>query len=93
VLRLLWSGDAAGVSFQGEFFSLAAACSFPKPHDGRSCRSISAGRAWLLPGGQAAGATATSPYRRCRRTSSASLSASPMKLKATTVKTMQRPAG
>ena len=35
VLRLLWSGDAAGVSFQGEFFSLAAACSFPKPHDGR----------------------------------------------------------
>ena len=35
VLRLLWSGDAAGVSFQGEFFSLAAACSFPKPHGGR----------------------------------------------------------
>ncbi len=35
VLRLLWSGDAAGVSFQGEFFTLAAACSFPKPHDGR----------------------------------------------------------
>jgi len=35
VLRLLWSGDAAGVSFQGEFFTLTAACSFPKPHDGR----------------------------------------------------------
>jgi alkanesulfonate monooxygenase SsuD/methylene tetrahydromethanopterin reductase-like flavin-dependent oxidoreductase (luciferase family) len=35
VLRLLWSGDASGVSFQGEFFSLTAACSFPKPHDGR----------------------------------------------------------
>jgi probable F420-dependent oxidoreductase len=35
VLRLLWGGDAAGVSFQGEFFSLSAACSFPKPHDGR----------------------------------------------------------
>jgi probable F420-dependent oxidoreductase len=35
VLRLLWSGEAAGVSFQGEFFSLTAACSFPKPHDGR----------------------------------------------------------
>lgn len=35
VLRLLWSGDAAGVSFSGEFFSLTAACSFPKPHDGR----------------------------------------------------------
>jgi probable F420-dependent oxidoreductase len=35
VLRLLWGGDAAGVSFQGEFFTLTAACSFPKPHDGR----------------------------------------------------------
>jgi len=35
VLRLLWGGDAVGVSFQGEFFSLSAACSFPKPHDGR----------------------------------------------------------
>ncbi len=35
VLRLLWSGDATGVSFQGEFFSLDAACSFPKPHGGR----------------------------------------------------------
>jgi probable F420-dependent oxidoreductase len=35
VLRLLWGGDAAGVSFQGEFFSLSAACSFPKPHGGR----------------------------------------------------------
>lgn len=35
VLRLLWGGDAAGVSFQGEFFSLTAACSFPKPHHGR----------------------------------------------------------
>jgi probable F420-dependent oxidoreductase len=35
VLRLLWGGDAAGVSFAGEFFSLDAACSFPKPHDGR----------------------------------------------------------
>jgi len=35
VLRLLWSGDASGVSFEGTFFSLAAACSFPKPHAGR----------------------------------------------------------
>jgi probable F420-dependent oxidoreductase len=35
VLRLLWSGDAAGVSFSGEFFSLTEACSFPKPQDGR----------------------------------------------------------
>jgi probable F420-dependent oxidoreductase len=35
VLRLLWGGDAAGVSYQGEFFSLSGACSFPKPHGGR----------------------------------------------------------
>jgi probable F420-dependent oxidoreductase len=35
VLRLLWAGDAAGVSFSGEFFSLTGACSFPKPHGGR----------------------------------------------------------
>ena len=36
VLRLLWAGDATGVSFEGTFFSLAAACSFPKPHGGRT---------------------------------------------------------
>ncbi|HEV2370671.1 MAG TPA: TIGR03619 family F420-dependent LLM class oxidoreductase [Streptosporangiaceae bacterium] len=36
VLRLLWGGDAAGVSFQGEFFSLSEVCSFPKPHGGRT---------------------------------------------------------
>jgi probable F420-dependent oxidoreductase len=30
-LRLLWAGDANGVSFDGEFFSFAGACSFPKP--------------------------------------------------------------
>jgi alkanesulfonate monooxygenase SsuD/methylene tetrahydromethanopterin reductase-like flavin-dependent oxidoreductase (luciferase family) len=35
VLRLLQGGDAAGVSFGGEFFSLTGACSFPKPHGGR----------------------------------------------------------
>ena len=34
VLRLLWGGDAPGISFSGEFF-FTAACSFPKPHDGR----------------------------------------------------------
>jgi probable F420-dependent oxidoreductase len=32
VLRLLWSGDETGVSFDGEFFSFASVCSFPKPH-------------------------------------------------------------
>jgi probable F420-dependent oxidoreductase len=31
VLRLLWAGDKNGVSFDGEFFSVVAACSFPKP--------------------------------------------------------------
>jgi probable F420-dependent oxidoreductase len=32
VLRRLWSGDETGVSFDGEFFSFASVCSFPKPH-------------------------------------------------------------
>src|SRR5271169_1491170 len=31
VLRLLWSGDENGVSFDGEFFSFTRLCSFPKP--------------------------------------------------------------
>ncbi len=31
VLRLLWSGDEDGVSFDGEFFSFSRLCSFPKP--------------------------------------------------------------
>ena len=31
VLRLLWSGDENGVSFDGEFFSFSRLCSFPKP--------------------------------------------------------------
>ena len=31
LLRLLWAGDENGVSFDGEFFSIVAACSFPKP--------------------------------------------------------------
>ena len=30
-LRLLWAGDEHGVSFDGEFYSFAGACSFPKP--------------------------------------------------------------
>jgi len=30
-LRLLWAGDEKGVSFDGEFISFTAACSFPKP--------------------------------------------------------------
>src|SRR5580658_975271 len=30
-LRLLWSGDETGVSFDGEFYSFANLCSFPKP--------------------------------------------------------------
>ncbi|MGO4615048.1 TIGR03619 family F420-dependent LLM class oxidoreductase [Nocardia sp. 2YAB30] len=31
VLRLLWSGGADGVSFNGEFFHFENLCSFPKP--------------------------------------------------------------
>ena len=30
-LRLLWAGDEHGVSFDGEFYSIKNACSFPKP--------------------------------------------------------------
>ena len=30
-LRLLWAGDEDGVSFDGQFISFSAACSFPKP--------------------------------------------------------------
>jgi alkanesulfonate monooxygenase SsuD/methylene tetrahydromethanopterin reductase-like flavin-dependent oxidoreductase (luciferase family) len=32
VLRLLWAGDQAGVSFDGEFFTFENICSFPKPY-------------------------------------------------------------
>jgi probable F420-dependent oxidoreductase len=31
MLRLLWTGDEDGVSFDGEFFTIANLCSFPKP--------------------------------------------------------------
>jgi len=34
VLRLLWAGGADGVSHAGEFFTLDAVCSFPKPIGG-----------------------------------------------------------
>ncbi|MGV9544841.1 TIGR03619 family F420-dependent LLM class oxidoreductase [Nocardia beijingensis] len=34
VLRLLWSGDAEGVSFDGEFFRYDNLCSYPKPVGG-----------------------------------------------------------
>jgi alkanesulfonate monooxygenase SsuD/methylene tetrahydromethanopterin reductase-like flavin-dependent oxidoreductase (luciferase family) len=32
VMRLLWAGDEAGVSYGGEFFSFTNVCSYPKPH-------------------------------------------------------------
>jgi probable F420-dependent oxidoreductase len=35
VLRLLWSGDADGVSFHGDFFDFDRLVSFPKPHAGK----------------------------------------------------------
>lgn len=34
VLRLLWSGDERGVSFEGEFFSFPAISIYPKPYSG-----------------------------------------------------------
>lgn len=34
VLRLLWTGDDRGVSFDGEFYSFTDLCSFPKPMGG-----------------------------------------------------------
>ncbi|MCP2256597.1 putative F420-dependent oxidoreductase, Rv2161c family [Streptoalloteichus tenebrarius] len=34
VMRLLWSGGEEGVSYQGEFYTLDRACSFPKPYGG-----------------------------------------------------------
>jgi probable F420-dependent oxidoreductase len=36
VLRLLWAGDEAGVSFDGEFFTFENMCSFPKPYNSRT---------------------------------------------------------
>ncbi len=36
VLRLLWAGDADGVSFDGEFYSFSNLCSFPKPYQART---------------------------------------------------------
>jgi probable F420-dependent oxidoreductase len=36
VLRLLWAGDADGVSYDGEFYSFTDLCSFPKPYQART---------------------------------------------------------
>jgi probable F420-dependent oxidoreductase len=36
VLRLLWAGDAEGVSFDGEFYSFTDLCSYPKPYQART---------------------------------------------------------
>jgi probable F420-dependent oxidoreductase len=36
VMRLLWGGDATGVSFKGDFFAFANLVSFPKPHKART---------------------------------------------------------
>jgi probable F420-dependent oxidoreductase len=36
VLRLLWAGGEAGVSFHGEFFAFDNLVSFPKPYQARS---------------------------------------------------------
>ena len=39
VLRLLWAGDAEGVSFEGEFYSFTDLCSYPKPYQARTLPS------------------------------------------------------
>ena len=73
VLRLLWSGDEDGVSFDGEFFSFTRLCSFPKPlaSAARPHRRIQPGRGpprgparrRLLPGRPAHRAGASQPAR------------------------------
>ena len=70
VLRLLWSGDETGVSFDGEFFSFTGVCSFPKPHGvktlpvhiGGSSRAA-ARRAGLRGDGYFPGGRLTAPER------------------------------
>src|ERR1700736_4743241 len=68
VLRLLWSGDENGVSFDGEFFSFTNLCSFPKPlaplpiHVGGSSRAA-ARRAGLRGDGYFPGGRLTAPER------------------------------
>jgi probable F420-dependent oxidoreductase len=77
-LRLLWAGDENGVSFDGDFFSFAAACSFPKPsrplplHVGGSSRAA-ARRAGLrgdgyFPGGRLTEAERASQIELMRAT-------------------------
>ena len=68
VLRLLWSGDETGVSFDGEFFSFTGLASFPKPlgrlpiHVGGSSRAA-ARRAGLRGDGYFAGGRLTAQER------------------------------
>jgi probable F420-dependent oxidoreductase len=68
VLRLLWSGDETGVSFDGEFYSFANLCSFPKPlgtlpiHIGGSSRAA-ARRVGLRGDGYFAGGRVTAQER------------------------------
>ncbi len=68
VLRLLWSGDADGVSYSGEFFDFEDLCSFPKPlaplpvHIGGSSRAA-ARRAGLRGDGYFPGGALSSEER------------------------------
>ena len=81
VLRLLWSGDENGVSFDGEFFSFTRLCSFPKPlatlpvHIGGSSRAA-ARRAGLrgdgyFPGGRLTAQERASQLEEMRATARA----------------------
>jgi len=80
VLRLLWSGDENGVSFDGEFYSFPDICSYPKPltpgtlpiHIGGSSNAA-ARRAGLrgdgyFPGGRLSGAERAAQIELMRET-------------------------
>ncbi len=70
VLRLLWAGDAEGVSHRGEFFAFDRICSFPKPQQGASLpihvggsSAAAARRAGTIGAGYFAGGRLSPPER------------------------------
>jgi probable F420-dependent oxidoreductase len=61
VLRLLWAGDQAGVSFDGEFFTFENICSFPKPYHAPTLPIHVGGSSKAAAVRRGAGEMATSP--------------------------------